>query len=163
MSRIGAAMKTFAAGHFTAAVHTVLDETFDDVRGIYLDKGTSFFETLAEIDAAKASIPVGGNCATLAAQVKHVAFYFDAVVASITDPEYPGADWNEIWETVREVDEAEWEDCKRELRESYGRILTLLDSTPEWGEEEIAGAIGMVAHTAYHLGEIRQALCFLRS
>lgn len=143
-------------------MRTVLDETFDDVRGIYLDKGTSLFETLAGISPAEASIPVGGACATLAAQVKHIAYYFDSVVSYLTDPDYPGANWNEIWETVREVDAEGWEMIIRELRESYVRILALLEATPEWGEAEMAGTIGLIAHTAYHLGEIRQALCILR-
>jgi hypothetical protein len=49
------------------------------VRGIYLDKGTSMFETLAGISAEEATIPVGGKCATLDAQVKHVAFYLDVL------------------------------------------------------------------------------------
>jgi len=56
--------------HFTQALLFLLEETFDTVHGIYLDKGTSLFETLATISAKEASIPVGGRCATLAAQVK---------------------------------------------------------------------------------------------
>ena len=54
--------------HFTGALITLLDETFDNVHGIFLDKGTSLFETLATISSEEASIPVGGKCATLAAQ-----------------------------------------------------------------------------------------------
>ena len=57
------------AEHFTNALYTLLDETFDDVHGYFLDKGTSMFETLATISAEEASIPVGGKCATIAAQV----------------------------------------------------------------------------------------------
>jgi hypothetical protein len=68
-------MDTIKREDFEKAVVTLLDETFDSVKGYYLDGGTSLFETLAGISAAEASIPVGGKCATLAAQVKHVAFY----------------------------------------------------------------------------------------
>ena len=70
------------AEHFTDALYTLLDETFDNVQGYYLDKGTSLFETLATISAEEASVPVGGKCATLAAQVKHVAFYLDVLERS---------------------------------------------------------------------------------
>jgi hypothetical protein len=63
------------AEHFTGALFTLLDETFDNVHGYFLDKGTSMFETLVTISAEEASTLVGGKCATLAAQVKHVAFY----------------------------------------------------------------------------------------
>ena len=34
----------------------LLNETFDNVQGYYLDKGTSLFETLATISAEEASI-----------------------------------------------------------------------------------------------------------
>jgi hypothetical protein len=147
--------------HFTAALKQLLDETLDTVRGHYLDRGTSLFETLAGIDAETASIPVGGKCATQAAQVKHTAFFFDFTIDSVTDPDYPGADWDVIWRTVSTVSETEWEAIKTELRDSYNRILGLIEATPAWGEGELTGAMSVVVHTAYHLGEIRQALCTL--
>jgi hypothetical protein len=133
------------------------------VYGIFLDKHTSLFETLATITAAEASIPVGGKCATLAAQVTHVAFYLDVVNNSVRDPNYPRADWGEIWRTVSSVTPAEWEQIKADLRGAYNRILQLIHDTPAWvNEEQVGKAIAVVAHTAYHLGEIRQALCTLR-
>jgi hypothetical protein len=141
----------------------LLDEAFDNVYGIFLDKHTSLFETLATITAAEASIPVGGKCATLAAQVTHVAFYLDVVNNSVRDPNYPRADWGEIWRTVSSVTPAEWEQIKADLRGAYNRILQLIHDTPAWvNEEQVGKAIAVVAHTAYHLGEIRQALCTLR-
>lgn len=149
--------------HFTDALRTLLDETFDHVQGYYLDRNTSLFETLAQITSAEASIPVGGKCATLAAQVKHVAFYLDVVDRSVRAPNTPKVDWGEIWRTVSRVNEEEWEAIKTELRTSYDRILRLIDEVPLWTDAgEIGGAIAIVAHTAYHLGEIRQALCTLK-
>lgn len=156
-------MSSIASEHFTGALRAMLDETFDNVRGYYLDKGTSLFETLADITAAEASIPVGGKCATLAAQVKHVAFYLDVVDKSVRDPNYPRVDWEEIWRTVSSVTPDEWTAIQDELRASYQLILNLIEGMPSWNSEaEIGGAIAVVAHTAYHLGEIRQALCTLR-
>ncbi|PKO12214.1 MAG: hypothetical protein CVU39_25420 [Chloroflexi bacterium HGW-Chloroflexi-10] len=154
-------MSTMQSEHFTQALYTLLSETLDKVQGYYLDKNTSLFETLQDITAEKASIPVGGQCASLAAQVKHVAFYLDVTVKSVHDPNYR-ADWGEIWRTVERVTPEEWQAIQDELRASYQRILLLIESTPAWGEDEIGGAIAIVAHTAYHLGEIRQALCTLR-
>ena len=156
-------MTTIQSEHFTKALLIVLDETFDNVKGIYLDRNTSLFETLADITADEASVPVGGKCATLAAQVKHVAFYLDVVDNSVRDPNYPRADWGEIWRTVSSVTPEEWLAIQDELRANYNRILHLINTTPSWpSEREIGGAIGIIAHTAYHLGEIRQALCTLR-
>jgi len=156
-------MSEIQSEHFTKALLMVLDETFDNVHGYYLDKNTSFFETLADITAAEASIPVGGKCATLAAQVKHTAFYLDVVEKSVRDPNYPRVDWGEIWRTVSQVTPAEWQAIQAELRDRYNGILNLIQEMPAWSNEiEIGGAIALIAHTAYHLGEIRQALCTLR-
>ena len=149
--------------HFTNALYTLLDETFDKVHGAYLDQGTSLFETLATISAAEASIPVGGQCATLAAQVKHVAFYLDVLEQGVRTRQFERQDWGKIWRETSAVTPEEWEALKSSLRQSYDRIKTLISETPEWsGEEQIGGAIAAIVHTAYHLGEIRQALCCLR-
>ncbi|MCL4869070.1 MAG: hypothetical protein KJ063_08885 [Anaerolineae bacterium] len=154
---------TIQTEHFTQALYVLLDETFDNVLGIYLDKGTSLFETLADVSAAEASIPVGGKCATLAAQVKHVAFYLDVIDKTVRDPNYPRVDWGQIWRETNAVTDEEWEDLKIELRQSYDRLKLLISETTEWpSERHIGGAIGAIAHTAYHLGEIRQALCTLK-
>lgn len=156
-------MRTIAVEDFTQALFALLEETFDQVHGYYLDPGTSLFETLAGVSAAEASIPVGGRCATLAAQVKHVAFYLDVTVNSVLDPQMPPADWGEIWRTVKGVTPADWQAIQAELRQSYVRIQELVKSTPDWsGEYVIGNAMAVVAHTAYHLGEIRQALCTLQ-
>lgn len=156
-------MTTIANQHFIEALLVVLDETFDNVRGIYLDQGTSLFETLAGITAEEASIPVGGQCATLAAQVKHVAFYLNVVDQSVRAPNSLEVDWNEIWRTVSGVTPEEWVAIQDELRASYRRIVALINDTPDWNNmRAVGGAVGVVAHTAYHLGEIRQALCSIR-
>ncbi len=156
-------MSAIASQHLTEALLVVLDETFDSVRGVYLDKGTSLFETLAGITAEEASIPVGGKCATLAAQVKHVAFYLDVVDKTVRAPNTPASDWGEIWRTVGAVTPEEWAAIQGELRASYNRIIALVHDTPDWDNmRTIGGAIGVIAHTAYHLGEMRQALCSIR-
>lgn len=154
---------TITVEHFTKAMHMLLDETFVNVQGFFLDKGTSLFETLATITATEASIPVGGRCATLAAQVKHVAFYLDTVDAQVRAGKYEPVDWSEIWRNTSAVTPAEWESIKSNLRGSYERIKKLVDDTPAWPDEgTIGGAIATIIHTAYHLGEIRQALCVIK-
>lgn len=151
------------AEHFTSALFMLLDETFDNVHGYFLDKGTSLFETLTMISAEEASISVGGKCATLAAQVKHVAFYLDVLERNVRTGTFEPVDWGEIWRTTSAVTPDEWEMLKTNLRASYNRIKALIHAAPTWlSEREIGGAIATVVHTAYHLGEIRQALCTLK-
>ena len=146
--------------HFTKALDALLNETFDNVQGYFLDKGTSMFETLATISAEEASVPVGGKCATLAAQVKHVAFYLDVLDKAVRTQQFERQDWDKIWRETSAVTPEEWEALKSSLRESYDRIKTLINDTTEWSsEQQIGGAIAIIVHTAYHLGEIRQALC----
>jgi hypothetical protein len=82
---------------------------------------------------------------------------------SVTEPDFPGADWGEIWRTVSHVTPDEWQAIQGELRINYNRILDLIKEWPAWKDEsEIAGTMAVIAHTAYHLGEIRQALCTLK-
>lgn len=156
-------MSSIDPQHFKQALLMLLDETFDNVHGFYLDGGTSLFETLSEVTAEQASIPVGGRCATLAAQVRHVAFYMDFTVESVNDPNLPPADWGHIWRTVSAVSAEEWQASQSDLRASYNRIRQFVRDWDEWsGPAYLGGAMAVVAHCAYHLGEIRQALCTLR-
>jgi len=151
------------ADQFTKALLMLLDETFDNVHGYYLDRGTSMFETLATISAEEASLPVGGKCATLAAQVKHVTFYLDVLDRSVRTGTFESVDWGEIWRTTKDVNPDDWEALKTRLRDSYDRIKALIHDMPAWSsEKEIGGAMATIVHTAYHLGEIRQALCTLK-
>lgn len=149
--------------HFTKALYGLLDETFDNVQGYFLDKGTSMFETLATISAEEASLPVGGKCATLAAQVKHVAFYLDVLEKAVRTEQFERQDWDKIWRETGAVTPEEWDALKSSLRESYNRIKKLINDTTEWSsQQQIGGAIAVIVHTAYHLGEIRQALCCVK-
>ncbi len=157
-------MTTIQSEHFTKAVFMPLDESFENVQGIYLDKGTSMFETLAGISAEEASVPVGGKCATLAAQVKHVSFYLEVIERFMRDSNAPKADWGEVWRTVSSVTSEEWQSIQDELRTNYQKLRNFLGCVQEWPNAESVGmAMAIIAHSAYHLGEIRQALCELKS
>lgn len=157
-------MSVIQSEHFTAALHGLLDETFDNVHGYFLDRGASLFETLATVSAEEASIPVGGRCATLAAQVKHVTFYLDVLEKAVRTQQYEKQDWGKIWRETSAVTAEEWETIKSDLRAAYDRIKVLMADTTDWNNEDtIGGAIAVVVHTAYHLGEIRQALCTIKT
>ncbi|HEX5839562.1 MAG TPA: hypothetical protein VFY26_17130 [Anaerolineales bacterium] len=148
---------------FTINLFQLMEETFEAKHhGIYLDKGTSLFETLATISAEEASIPVGGKCASLAAQVAHVTFYIEAFERFALQGDHTPVDWGYIWRTVEKVTAEEWEEYKRKLWDAYQRMNKLFHENPMWNEDTVGGALSIVVHTAYHLGEIRQALCTLK-
>lgn len=140
----------------------LMGETFEKPIGIYLDPETSLFQTLDTVSAAEASIPVGGNCASLAAQVAHVTFYIESFERFALQGDNSPRDWGLIWRTVEKVTPEEWDAYKSKLREAYERMLKLFNENPMWNEDTIGGALSIVVHSAYHLGEIRQALCTLK-
>lgn len=155
--------QTINQENFTSQLFEILDEVFVTHHGIFLDKDTSLFETLATITAAKASIPVGSKCASLAAQVKHVSFYMDVLEKYMIGQSPGKVDWGEIWRTVEKVSPEEWDAYRQELKTTYERILTMLRGVSTWNNQDtIGGAMAITVHTAYHLGEIRQALCALK-
>ena len=149
---------------FTSELFDLFDETFSQVQGMYLDKGTSLFETLATITADEASIPVGGQCATLAAQVEHIRFYLEVLERALLGQEVGRVDWSEIWQTVGGVTQEEWAASQQRLRETHDRVRGEMAQLASWDDDEaIAAALSMIVHTAYHLGEIRQALCVVKT
>lgn len=147
---------------FSAALHALLDETFERVQGIFLDRGTSLFETLATISAAEASRPVSATCASIAAQVEHTRFYLEVCTRYARGENVGRVDWDATW-TLTSVTPGEWEALKERLRETHQTLLEALRTPATWESEfAVQGALGAVVHTAYHLGEIRQALCTIK-
>lgn len=151
---------TLSAAKIKDAVKLLMKETFDDAIGIYLDKGDSLWATLENVTAEQASIPIapGGN--SIASQVSHIVYYMDltAIFMRGDEPEY--VDWGEAWKTIS-VSEDEWKELRDALGESQAKILTLIDSTPDEmfaDPEVLGGSYGLIAHCAFHLGQIRHAL-----
>ena len=153
---------TIAQDHFTTELFDILEETFESHHGIFLDKGTSLFETLAQIHAAEASRSVGGRCATLAAQVAHVTFYLEVLERYIDTGQTGQVDWGAIWRRVGAVSAEEWGALVANLKQTYARLKDQLRARESWDDARtVGGALAIVVHSAYHLGEIRQALCTL--
>ena len=140
----------------------LMTETFEKPMGIYLDPDTSLFQTLEMISASEASMPVGGKCASLAAQVVHTTFFIESFERFALQGDDSPRDWGEVWRTVEKVSPQEWEEYKSKLREAYHRMMKLFTENPTWNEGTIGGALSIVIHSAYHLGEIRQALCVVK-
>ena len=151
-----------ALADFRAALLVNWDEAFTSVTGIFLDKGNSMFETLATISAEEASRPVGGGCSNIAAQVNHTTFYLDILNRLGRGEDVPRPiDWDGSWD-VGEVDAAEWQRLVDQLRAARDEVRTFITTFEGWNEDMIGGAFGMLAHCAYHLGEIRAGLCTVK-
>jgi hypothetical protein len=138
------------------ALATLFEEIMEQVNGYVLDKGTSMFETLATITAEEASRPVSRQSATLAAQVNHLRFYMESILAM-----QENADWASSWRVVA-VTEAEWRDLIAGLRSVTEQVRGFIGTFDDWNETFLGGAIGIIVHCAYHLGEIRQGIGVIR-
>lgn len=146
---------------FLALWTEIFEPTGDGPHWI-LDGGTSMFETLADITAAEASMPVSNQSANLAAQVNHTSYYIGELREGLATNFTNEADWPGSWQ-VGAVDDAEWQRLIEQLRADYEWMAGLAKEMSLWEEDYVGGAIAMVAHAAYHLGEIRQGIGIIRS
>jgi hypothetical protein len=153
--------RAIATADFRAALLTTLEEAFDTVHGYFLDKGDSLFETLAGISAGEASQSLGPRSGNIAAKVNHIRFYLDAIAANAAAGEFLPVDWESSW-AIGEVDPVEWEDLIERLRTTYDGLKEFINTNENWNEMMVGGAFAIVAHTAYHIGEIRQALAVIK-
>lgn len=144
---------------FLATMTELIEETFETHHGIFLDKGTSLFETLAGLSAEQASRTMGTGGATVAAHVTHVDFYL-GVLEAVLQGRNPGpVDWRAIWNTVGVVTPEAWVALQEQLRATYQRVSTSLRNVEDWNEaDRLGAALAMVIHTASHLGTIRQGV-----
>lgn len=142
----------------------LLDETFSTTHGLFLDKGTSLFDTLQNVSADEASQSSSPDTATIAAQVDHVRFYLDVLTDIIRTKHVVKIDWREIWQKVHRVSPDEWKAIQTQLKQSHQKVINMLNEFEEWdGEYDLSGPLSILTHTAYHLGGIRQALGIIRA
>lgn len=117
------------------------------------------FGTLAPLSASDVSRPLAGT--TIAAHVYHVTWAMAASSAWILGDRSP-RDWQESWR-VSTVDDTAWARTLEELRHGYTELRQAIESHALSSEEAAGGAVGAIAHAAYHLGAIRQKVARLRT
>ncbi len=136
----------------------MLRETFegspDGQPSAFLDRGVGIFDTLSKIMADSASKEFYGT--TIAAQTEHAKFYLDRLCEYING-RTERVNWDDSW-LIETVNDAEWTALRESVTRSYENTLRCIASVEDWSEDRTGMAIGMVAHTAYHLGAIRQIM-----
>lgn len=148
---------------FKGAVAYLLLESFEGSPegqpSAYLDRGAGMFNTLDSLSADEVSREFHGT--TIAAQTEHAKFYLDRLCEFINGRTEP-VNWEDSW-LIETVNEMEWNALRETVRRSYENCLRVLASLDDWNEMQMGMAMGMVAHTAYHLGAIRQIVKSVRS
>jgi hypothetical protein len=141
---------------FRNSLTVLLVETFERVAGIYLDKETSLFETLDGLGADEASRPIIPGGTSIAAHTEHIRFYLDVLIDYMQGRKSDKIDWRDSWK-VQIVNDTEWRELRLRLHDSHRRVLDLIKECGNWNDERfLGGALGIAAHTAYHLGALRQ-------
>lgn len=143
---------------FVEQVVELLRETFEG--GLpgqgtqYLDHGSGIRATLASVTAEQASRSQDGR-PSIAAHARHMNFHL-RVASEWIQGDHSRRDWLASFEP-RTVTEEEWAGLRQDLEVSRTELVRVLKAlTPERFLEE--GAMGSIAHLAYHLGAIRQLM-----
>jgi hypothetical protein len=143
---------------------TLLPEAFgvsDAPNGYMLDDGhAGLLGTLEQVDAATASAGLRPQNATVAAHTNHILLLLDLFVA-YDHGEQPQADWEGSWK-VQQVDAAAWDALRARVRAQYEVAIERIQERTEWPPEAVGGAIILLTHVSYHLGEIKQLLTSLQ-
>jgi hypothetical protein len=147
---------------FANNIIILLEETFSNPQGYYLDRSSDgLMGTLENITAAQASSSFKPGMTTVAGHVFHTDFYLsNVVVQSLCGQEVGKLDWRQSW-VLKTVTELEWEELKRNLRETCQTVLELVKARETWDDQPITDAMVGLAHTAYHVGAIRQMMLML--
>ena len=142
--------------HFIESVAYLLRETFEGSPegqpSAYLDRGIGFFNTLDELSADQVSREYGDT--TIAAQTEHAKFYLDRLCEFINGRSEK-VNWEDSW-LIETVNDTEWEALRQTMRQAYENALKCIAAQPDWDLKKAGMAIGLIAHTAYHLGAVRQ-------
>lgn len=145
-----------ARKHFVESIAYLLRETFEGspegMPSAFLDRGVGVFITLSNVTADAASREFTGT--TIAAQTEHAKFYLDRLCEFING-RTEKVNWDQSW-LIETVNDTEWDALRESVARSYENALRCVASVEDWTEDRVGMAIGLVAHTAYHLGAIRQ-------
>ena len=149
-------MKTINQEDFTTALSILFRETFEGMptkeEQVYLAHNTGIFSTLGSLSAEQASTEING--ATIAAHSEHARFYIE-LLDNYLNRDMRVIDFKQSWK-VTTVNDDEWDDLREKIAKLYGKTSETLEKNDVWGLDTITVAMGIVAHTAYHLGAIRQ-------
>lgn len=153
---------------FQRALSNMLTELFDGPPGneaYVLNPGDpGLLRQLDALDAAMASKrPMPGKT-TIAAHADHLHFglaILNRWAAGEANP-WAGADWNGSWQRAS-VSDDQWRHLRAELRQQADRWRKTVVARTSWDDLGAAAALSTAAHTAYHLGAMRQILAALGS
>jgi hypothetical protein len=153
---------------FQRALSNMLTEIFAGPPGqeaYVLNPGDpGLLRQLDSVDARTASQRPAPARSSIAAHVDHLQFglaILNRWAAGEANP-WAGADFNASWQRTA-VTEAQWRTLRNALRRDAESWRERVAARASWDDVAAAAALSTAAHTAYHLGAIRQILAELQS
>ncbi|TSB47741.1 hypothetical protein [Alkalicoccobacillus porphyridii] len=137
-------------------IKELLNETFngpDGTRSWYTEtkKGSGLLGTIEGISAGDASTNLRGT--TIAAHTHHTMYHITVCKNAIKKIDVK-SDWGISWK-IKDVSEDEWNEIKKGLEDEYKEFVDLIDQS-ELSSVTLRMILANLAHSAYHLGAIRQ-------
>ncbi|GAB6255267.1 MULTISPECIES: hypothetical protein [Peribacillus] len=144
-----------------SSIKMLLKETFEgpgNDGSYYTDSrpNTGIFGTLDGLTAEDASRSINGS--TIAAHSDHTRYYLWVIRTMISGTDFE-KDWDASW-TIAQVDEVKWAEIREGLHKEYVTLFKEIDTIDlgKW----LTNVNATIAHSAYHLGALRQMLKVLK-
>lgn len=137
-------------------IKELLNETFNGPDGDWswyteAKKGSGLLNTIEQISASEASKEIEGT--TIAAHTHHTMYHITVCMNSIKDMQV-ASDWSISW-NIKVVNEQQWNEIKNGLESEYKELIALIDRS-ELSSTTTRILLANLAHSAYHLGALRQ-------
>ncbi|GGH78646.1 hypothetical protein JOD43_001546 [Pullulanibacillus pueri] len=143
------------------SVKTMIKETFEGppvpLKGSWFvnsEPNSGIFGAIERMSCDEASTSIHGT--TLAAHTDHVRYHLWGTNEILKEGKQPQMNWGMSWE-IHSVDEKQWNTIQEGLRKEYLTLLEAIDAI-KWNELLANEVLSSLAHSAYHLGAIRQML-----
>ena len=124
-----------------------------------LDQKTGLFDTLSMLSAGQASSRKD-EAPSVAAHCEHVRFYNNLLLSDLKGETIGKVDWKKTW-LSQSVTTEQWATLQATLKSQYQEMMGMLESFETWDDDKVGIPMAILAHTAYHLGAIRQLIRFV--
>lgn len=116
-------------------------------------------DTLRSLSAERASTPPEAGRKPVVSHANHVLYGIELANRALGGEQnvYQNADWKVAWQ-LEKVSDSEWQKLVDRFEQQSELFIKQVNEPREWDEITLTGSFSIAAHTAYHLGAIRQVL-----
>lgn len=134
-----------------------INEAYDGTGGVYLDSGTNLLAELTALTGAQASTVLPGAGNSVANQIRHLLTTVRMHEPQFNGGTYPDLDWGADWAEIH-LNDNEWQELVASFAATREQLIGWVTSpTVEENDDYVGAAVMVVAHHAYHVGQIRHA------